>query len=115
MRDPDARLADLLAAADRLAERGPIDAARLAADYELQVWVCYHLQLIGEAVAGLPQEFTTAHPGVNWKGFKGLRDVLIHRYYEPDWSLIARALNDDIPADRARIEAIRRASDGGGD
>ena len=108
MRDPEARLSDMLAAADRLGERGLIDADRLAADYDLQVWVLHHLQLIGESVAGLPREFTVAHPAVDWKGLKGLRDVLVHRYFELDWQAISRALNENLPATRIQIETILR-------
>src|SRR2546430_12652470 len=42
-------------------------------DELIQVWVVYHLQLIGEAARGLSQPFRTDHPEIPWADRKSTR------------------------------------------
>jgi uncharacterized protein with HEPN domain len=39
------------------------------------------LEIIGEASKRIPDEIREAYPEIDWKGFSGLRDVLIHQYW----------------------------------
>ena len=47
-------------------------------DMLLQSAVLHQLLVLGEAVRRLTAEFRTAHPEVDWSGYVGLRNVLIH-------------------------------------
>jgi uncharacterized protein with HEPN domain len=40
-----------------------------------------NLEVIGEAVKNLPESMWEKYPIVDWKGYAGLRDVLIHQYF----------------------------------
>lgn len=40
------------------------------------------LEIIGEAVKNLPVEFREKYPDIEWKKIAGLRDVLIHAYFD---------------------------------
>lgn len=46
------------------------------------------LEIIGEAVKNIPEEYKTTHPEVEWKSFAGLRDKLIHHYFGVDYVLV---------------------------
>ena len=48
---------------------------------QLQDAVARRLETIGEAVKHLPEDFRLRYPEVPWKQIAGLRDVLIHEYF----------------------------------
>jgi len=53
-------------------------------DELIQVWVVYHLQLIGEAARGLSQPFRTDHPEIPWAEIVAMRNILVHDYDSPE-------------------------------
>ncbi len=40
----------------------------------------WNLEVIGETIKNLPEYIWEKYPTVDWKGYPGLRDVLIHQY-----------------------------------
>ena len=36
-------------------------------------------EIIGEACKGIPDSFRKKYPQIDWKGFAGLRDIIIHQ------------------------------------
>jgi len=67
-------------------------------DEMAQVWVIYHLQIIGEAVRGISSEFRTANPGIPWSDIIGMRNILVHHYFGIDRDAVWNVLEDDLPA-----------------
>jgi uncharacterized protein with HEPN domain len=63
------RLQDILEAIERIQSRAQIE--KLQEDEMLQVWVLYHLQIVGEAVRSLSVELTQQHPEVPWSQIVG--------------------------------------------
>ncbi len=53
-------------------------------NFEKQSAVVRQLEIIGEAVKRLPNEFRNQYPDVAWKSATGMRDFLIHDYDEID-------------------------------
>ncbi len=56
------------------------------------------LEIVGEASKKIPDEIKYRYSGVDWKGFAGLRDILIHQYWGIDYQLVWDAATDDVPA-----------------
>lgn len=54
---------------------------RFAADETLRRAFVRSLEIIGEAVKNLPEEFRALHPEVEWRPIAQMRDRLIHGYF----------------------------------
>ncbi|WP_300223187.1 HepT-like ribonuclease domain-containing protein [Methanoregula sp.] len=50
----------------------------------LQVWVLYHIQIIGEAANGISPEFQAQHQKIPWKDIISTRHLLVHQYFGID-------------------------------
>lgn len=64
------------------------------------------LEIIGEASKKIPSEIRDKYPEMDWKGFAGLRDILIHHYWGVDYDILWDVLNDDIPFSSKLIAKI---------
>jgi uncharacterized protein with HEPN domain len=52
---------------------------------------------IGEAVKALPPEICERHPAVDWRGIAGLRDIVVHRYFDVDLPRLWPVLTEEFP------------------
>lgn len=67
------------------------------------------LEIIGEAVKMVPDDFRSHHPKVDWKSFAGLRDKLIHHYFGVDYSLVWDVVKNELPDLKEKIHVILQA------
>jgi uncharacterized protein with HEPN domain len=106
MKDPVERLRDILeaiAALDRYAKR---DRKAFEKDELLQGWFLRHLQIIGEANRTLPEDEVALAPEVPWQKIIGMRNVLVHGYFEIDTDIVWDAATRDVPALKPAIERL---------
>lgn len=80
-----------------------VDRAASLEDPQLQDSVYRRLEIIGEAVKNLPADYRAEHAHVPWKRVAGLRDVLIHQYFEADAGLTWSLLQESLPTFRNQI------------
>lgn len=66
--------------------------------------VAYLLLSIGEAAKNLPAEFLALHSEVDWRGLKGMRDILAHKYFGLDIGIVWRTVSVELPELVARLE-----------
>lgn len=97
MRDDASRLRDIVRAIDRIQEETQVQQASFAEDPKLQIWVLYHLQVIGEAARSLSKEFLARVPDPVWSKAVGLRNILVHHYFDIDQQLIWQVVEQDLP------------------
>ena len=60
--------------------------------------VVYNIMIIGEAANMLTTEFQTTHPDTPWKMVKGMRNYIVHEYFQIDdtivWDVATKDLNE---------------------
>lgn len=59
--------------------------------------VVRNLEIIGEAVRRLPDDFKDAHPGIPWSQIGGLRNRIVHDYSGLDLELIWEVVQQSVP------------------
>lgn len=89
MRGDRHRLQDILEAIERVERYTDRGRKAFDADELIQNWVIHHLEIIGEACGAVSPQVREANPQVAWRGYVGLRNILVHQYfgidYEPVW------------------------------
>jgi uncharacterized protein with HEPN domain len=65
--------------------------------------VVRNLEIIGEAVKQLPDEFRARSPAIEWRKIAGLRDILIHAYHGVDEDLVWSVVRAKLPEPRAFV------------
>ena len=103
------RLEDIRAAAeDALAFAGGLDEVAFAAlpeaDRRTYRALKNALAEIGEAVKLLPPDLLNRHPGVDWRGWAGLRDMVSHQYFGLELPRLRPAVANELPD---LLEAVR--------
>jgi len=64
------------------------------------------IEVIGEAVKNIPLSLRDQHPEIPWRGFTGMRDKLIHDYFNTDVEIIWKAVQDDVPQLKTMISRV---------
>jgi len=75
----------------------------------IQDTVLRRIQIIGQAVKSLPPEFKAKYPEVSWKEIAGMRDKLVHDYFEIDFELTWGVVEKDLPVLKKQISQIKSA------
>ena len=76
---------------------------------QLQDSIIRRLEIIGEAITKLPEEFHTKFPDVPWKKVIGMRNILIHEYFGIDIELTWEVVIRDIPELKIEINKIKNS------
>jgi uncharacterized protein with HEPN domain len=75
-------------------------------DEVLQDAIMRRIQIIGEAARKISQEFKEAHPEISWSEVIGMRNKLVHDYFEIIPEKVWDTAVNDIPALIALIEPL---------
>ena len=64
------------------------------------------MEIIGEAVKNLDEDFRNRYPEIPWKKIAGLRDVLIHEYFGVSLKRVWRVIKIDLVDLKLQISRI---------
>lgn len=106
-RDDESYLLDMLVAArDAMTFAENLSYADLKRNREKQRAVFNAVQEIAEAASRISPEFRNARPSIAWPDIVGMRNRLVHAYFEIDLRLVWDTVRNDLPALTARLEAL---------
>lgn len=75
-------------------------------DEVLQRAFARSLEVIGEAVKNIPENYKSSHPDIEWKSFAGLRDKLIHHYFGVDYALVWDVVKNELPNLQSKLQSL---------
>jgi len=90
------RLLDILEAIEAIERHLPSSKQEFDANELVRVWCLRHIEIIGEAAAKLSQHARDQAPELPWKQIVGMRNTLIHAYFNVDWDAVWAAISRDI-------------------
>ena len=64
------------------------------------------LEIIGEAVRNLPEEFQKQYAFISWNKVMGLRNILIHHYFGIDLEIIWDTVTKSLPQFKEQIKSL---------
>lgn len=67
--------------------------------------IAKRIEEIGEVAKRVTPATLETMPAVNWRGVKGIREVIVHDYEDVDIELLVGIVNDNLPGVRAVVIA----------
>lgn len=80
--------------------------AKFLKDPSLQDSIIRRLEIIGEAVKNIPSSIKNLYPEVPWKKIAGMRDILIHEYFDVDLLLTWKVVKHELPLIKKKLSKI---------
>ncbi len=113
MREPlrdKTRLEHILDAINRLqVHAGNLPKEELEQDVLRYYGIVKNIEIIGEAARMLSSAFTSSHPEVNWRSIAGMRNFLVHEYFQVDSDTVWNVIHSDIVELKSQV--LRYLSD----
>ena len=92
------RLRHMLDAARKAVElTSKCERSDLDKDEKLALAVVRLLEILGEAGKSVSEQSRQEYPSIPWRQIAGMRDRLIHRYFDVDLDIVWEIISSDIP------------------
>ena len=82
------------------------DFDRFISDEKTHDAVVREIEIIGEATTHLVTEFKDKYPDVSWQDIKGMRNHLIHEYWDVNLEDIWQTVQEDLPVLKKILQPI---------
>ena len=94
-------------ASDSIAFVDGLTFSEFCLDRKTKAAVLRCIQTIGEAASRVSQNERNAHPEIPWKEIIGMRNILVHRYFNLDDEAIWKVISNDLPVLLRDLKALR--------
>lgn len=102
-RDKD-RLNHILEAIDRVLRYTKDKTHKDFVDDDMMYYaVVKNIEIMGEAANMLTQDFTDKHPETPWKMVRGMRNYIVHEYFQIDDAVVWDVVENNLPELRSQI------------
>ncbi|MFZ4098836.1 MAG: DUF86 domain-containing protein [Chlamydiia bacterium] len=103
-------LDDMVKATQRALEYcGGYTARALQKDVMRLTAITHEIQTIGEAAKRIPNEICQLAPSIPWKDIRGVRDMLVHDYFDIRNDIVIDVCLTELPALLAELLQLQKA------
>ena len=107
MRHDDAFLLDMLLAAREAAELASGETfATFESNRTLQLAILKSVEIVGEAASRVSTDIKETHPEIPWAGIVGMRNRLVHGYFDVNLVRVWETVEQDIPRLITQLEGL---------
>ena len=114
MRSQRAYVEHVLECIRRITEDSAPGRAAVFGSRTLQDAIVRNLQVLCESTRRIEEELKKPHSEIDWKSIAGMRNVLVHDYFEVDfeaiWLIVTRELQPLEKAVRAILSGLERTT-----
>lgn len=92
-----------------------MDLAAFEQDSRTQDAVIRSIEIVGEAAnkaRTADPDFAARHPQVPWDAMYGMRNRIVHNYFEVDLEIVWQTVQRDLPALRVQVAALLATTSG---
>lgn len=75
-------------------------------DKMLQFALVRAVEIIGEAASRVSDETRATSPGIPWQAIVGMRNRLVHAYFDVDADVLWAAVKNEVPVLLAQLRAL---------
>jgi len=69
--------------------------------------VVRNLEVIGEAANRVPENIRSQYPEITWRKIIGLRNRIVHDYFNIDVEIVWEIAQKDLPIFKAKLSSVR--------
>ena len=107
MRHDDCYLIDMLLGARKAADFATgLDYSQFCKQDLHQFAVLKALEIIGEAASRISEETRRAYPDIPWRQIVGLRNRVVHGYFDVNLELVWQIVQEDVPTLIHQLEKL---------
>ncbi len=107
MRRDDSYLLDMLVAARKAARFADgMTYAQFERSDLHQNAIFKTLEIVGEAASRVSEAAKEAHTGIPWREIVGLRNRIVHAYFEIDIEVVWKIVHEDLPVLIPQLESL---------
>ncbi|OHB58205.1 MAG: nucleotidyltransferase [Planctomycetes bacterium RBG_13_44_8b] len=106
MRSDRERLLDVIEAIERIEKYSQKNKEVFDTDELVQNWIIHHLFIVGEAVTQISDEIQEKYSKIPWSKIIGMRNILVHGYFEIDTEVVWSVVENDLPELKHNIQKI---------
>ena len=103
MKDDRAYLQHILQCVRKIEEDVKAGRDQFFASHTISDAVIRNLQVLAESTKRLSDEIKSACPEIEWASIAGLRNVLVHAYFEVDLAVVWGIVKSDLPRLKATV------------
>lgn len=81
------------------------------ADDMMYYAIVKNIEILGEASHMLTQEFRVAHPDTPWRMVNGMRNYIVHEYFQVDPQVVWEVVTNDLPLLKEQISQYLKEFD----
>ena len=86
------------------------DESKFKESIPFQDAVIRRLSIIGEVSKNVTKELKDKHRDINWKNIAGMRDLIVHEYFDMDLDLVWNTIKIDLPVLKKTVTEMLKES-----